>query len=117
MRIKMQDKVKAILLEKAVTRDNDFYLMYSLWQNEFNSLKAEKMNHLDSFDHVDVLRLMRLLNEKKLTHPSAITRARRKVQELHPETRGSLWEQRHKRQAQVKADLGYTYQSMGDEVI
>jgi len=115
MRIKMQDKVKGILLQKAITRDNDFYLMYSLWQDEFNGLKAEKMNHKDSFDHIDVLRLMRLLNEKKLTHPSAITRARRKVQEVNPETRGSLWEKRHKRQAQVKADLGY--QSLGDEVI
>ena len=115
MRIKMQDKVKAILLEKAVTRDNDFYLMYSILQNEFNNLETEKMNHLDSFDHVDVLRLMRLLNEKKLTHPSAITRARRKVQELHSETRGMLWEKRHKQQLQVQKDLGY--QSLGDEVI
>ena len=40
MRIKMQDKVKAILLEKAVTRDNDFYLMYSLWQDEFNGFHS-----------------------------------------------------------------------------
>ena len=78
-------------------------------------LKTEKMNHQDSFDNIDVLRLMRLLNEKKLTHPSAITRARRKVQELNPQTRGSLWEKRHKRQAQVKADLGY--QSLGDETL
>ena len=111
----MQDKVKAILLEKAVTRDNDFYLMYSLWLDEFNNLKTEKMNHLDSFDHVDVLRLMRLLNEKKLTHPSAITRARRKVQETHPLTRGKLWEKRHQEQLQVQRDLGY--QATGDQVI
>ncbi len=115
MRIKMQDKVKTILLNRAITRDNDFYLMYSVWQDEFNALETEKMNHLDSFDHIDVLRLMRLLNEKKLTHPSAITRARRKVQEFNPETRGSLWEKRHKRQAQVQADLGY--QSLGDETL
>ena len=115
MRINMQDKVKAILDKKAITRDNDFYLMYCTWQDEFNNLKDEKMHHQDSFDHIDVLRLMRLLNEKKLTHPSAITRARRKVQELYPETRGSLWAKRHKQQMQVQKDLGY--QSFGDEVI
>ena len=115
MRINMQDKVKAILDKKAITRDNDFYLMYCTWQDEFNNLKTEKMHHQDSFDHIDVLRLMRLLNEKKLTHPSAITRARRKVQEIYPETRGSLWEKRHKQQMQIQKDLGY--QAMGDNVI
>ena len=50
MRINMQDKVKAILDKKAITRDNDFYLMYCTWQDEFNNLKDEKMHHQDSFD-------------------------------------------------------------------
>ena len=29
------------------------------------------------------------------------------VQEEHPETRGSVWKERHKQQKQVKQDLGY----------
>ena len=43
----------------------------------------------------------------QVTHPSAIMRARRKVQEDHTETRGSKWEERHKQQKQVQEDLGY----------
>ena len=34
-------------------------------------------------------------------------RARRKVQEEYPETRGQVWEERHKQQKQVQEDLGY----------
>ena len=115
MRINMQDKVKEILTHKPNTKDNDFYLMYWIWNAEFNSLKNEKMNHADSFDHIDVMRLLRLLNDKELTHPSAITRARRKVQEDYPLTRGKLWAKRHKEQLQVQRDLGY--QTTGDQVI
>ena len=104
MRIKVQDKVKNVLLTKPNTKDNDFYLMYWIWIDEFGKLKGEHANHNDSFDHVDVTRLLRLLNDKKLTHPSAISRAK------------------------VKKDLGYTMftsdheaaaqiQCTGDEVI
>ena len=44
---------------------------------------------------------------KEISHPSAIMRARRKVQEEHPETRGEVYKERHKQQEQVKEDLGY----------
>ena len=115
MRINMQDKVKEILINKPNTKDNDFYLMYWIWNEEFYNLKSEQMNHSDSFDRIDVMRLLRLLNNKELTHPSAIMRARRKVQENNPLTRGKLWEKRHQEQLQVQRDLGY--QAFGDEVI
>ena len=128
MRIKVQDKVKNVLLTKPNTKDNDFYLMYWIWIDEFGKLKGEHANHNDSFDHVDVTRLLRLLNDKKLTHPSAISRARRKIQEMYPITRGSLWSKRHKHQTKIKKDLGYAMstsdheaathiQCTGDEVI
>ena len=35
MRIKMQDKVKHILLTKRHCRDNDVYLLYEIWSKEF----------------------------------------------------------------------------------
>ena len=45
--------------------------------------------------------------DKIISHPSAIMRARRKVQEEHAHTRGKVWEERHNQQKQVKQDLGY----------
>jgi hypothetical protein len=44
---------------------------------------------------------------KEISHPSAIMRARRKVQEEHKETRGKVYAERHKQQKQVREDLGY----------
>ena len=51
--------------------------------------------------------LFSMWDAKHLTHPSAIMRARRKVQEKHSDTRGKLWYKRHKEQETVKEDLGY----------
>ena len=34
MKIKMQDKVKHILLTKRHCRDSDVYLLYEIWGNE-----------------------------------------------------------------------------------
>ena len=50
---------------------------------------------------------LKMWSNKEISHPSAIMRARRKVQEEYPETRGKLWEERHKQQEQVQQDLGY----------
>ena len=41
-------------------------------------------------------------------------RARRKVQEDHPETRGSVWAERHKKQKQIQEDLGYNVNNGGE---
>ena len=45
--------------------------------------------------------------DNTLTSESTIRRARRKVQELHPELRGKKWHERHAQQEQVKKELGY----------
>ena len=45
---------------------------------------------------------LKMWANKEISHPSAIMRARRKVQEDHKETRGSVWEARHKQQQQVQ---------------
>ena len=58
------------------------------------------------------------MKDKHLSHPSAIMRARRKIQEIEPSLRGELWAARHKEEEQVKIDLGYpASQSLGDESI
>ena len=105
MRINMKEKVKRILLFKKATRDNDFYLMYWIWQDEFNNLKLSTKMRLE-FDRTSVVNILALLKDKKLSHPSGIMRARRKIQEKYPDLRGELWSLRHKDQEVVKADLG-----------
>ena len=100
MRIKMQDKVKHILLTKRHCRDSDVYLLYEIW-----AMELAKMN-LD-IKNMHLVPILKMWENKEISHPSAIMRARRKIQEEHPETRGNLWKERHKEQEQVKEDLGY----------
>ena len=100
MRIKMQDVVKHILLTKRHCRDNDVYLIYEIWSREFAELNLDIKN-------MHLVPTLKMWANKEISHPSAIMRARRKVQEDHEETRGSVWEERHKQQTQVQQDLGY----------
>ena len=100
MRIKMQDRVKSILLTKYHCRDNDVYLIYEIWAKELAKYNINIKN-------MHLVPTLKMWVNKQISHPSAIMRARRKVQGEHPETRGSVWKERHKQQKQVKQDLGY----------
>ena len=100
MRIKMQDKVKHILLTRRHCRDNDVYLIYEIWAEELAKYNINIKN-------MHLMPALKMWSNKEISHPSAIMRARRKVQEEHENTRGSLWEERHKQQEQVQQDLGY----------
>ena len=97
----MQDKVKRILQTKRHCRDNDVFLLYEIWAKELAVLNLDIKN-------MHLVPTLKMWANKEISHPSAIMRARRKVQEDHKETRGSLWSERHKQQEQVKQDLGYT---------
>ena len=96
----MQDKVKHILLTKRHCRDNDVYLIYEIWTKELADLNLDIKN-------MHLVPTLKMWANKEISHPSAIMRARRKVQEEHEETRGALWGKRHKQQEQVQQDLGY----------
>ena len=100
MRIKMQDKVKEILIRMSHCRDSDVYLIYEIWKNELVEYNLNIKN-------MHLVPILKMWENKEVSHPSAIMRARRKVQEDHTETRGSKWEERHKQQKQVQEDLGY----------
>ena len=100
MRIKMQDEVKHILLTKRHCRDNDVYLIYEIWAEELAKYNLNIKN-------VHLMPVLKMWAKKEISHPSAIMRARRKVQEEHKETRGIVWEERHKQQQQIQQDLGY----------
>ena len=56
---------------------------------------------------ISLLETLSLWKSKKISHPSAIMRARRKVQEIDKNTRGNLWKKRHEEQKNVKEELGY----------
>ena len=102
----MKKKVAEILTLKSKARDSDFYLMYWVWKNEFYALNKDNGITMD-FDKTNIVNILTLLKDRKLSHPSGIMRARRKLQEEVPSLRGEIWELRHKEQEVVKKDLGY----------
>ena len=102
----MKNKVAEVLKLQKKARDNDFYLMYWVWKTEFHTLNSKNEISID-FDRTNIVNILSLLKDRKLSHPSGIMRARRKLQEEHPGLRGDIWKIRHKEQEVVKKDLGY----------
>ena len=98
MKITIQNKIKEILTNNEHCRDEDTYLIYNIWANEMNK----------DINEITLVETLSLWKNKKISHPSAIMRARRKVQEEFPETRGSKWKIRHKEQEHVRSQLGYS---------
>ena len=102
----VKKKAAEIMTLRPETRDSDFYLMYWVWRDEFDALDLANDHDLQ-FNKVNIVSVLSLLKEKKLSHPSGIMRARRKLQEEHPKLRGAVWEARHLEEENVKAALGY----------
>ena len=100
MRIKATDIIKEILLTKRHCRDNDVYLIYEIWEKELAKYNLDIKN-------MHLVPTLKMWVNKEISHPSAIMRARRKVQEEFPETRGKVYEERHKNKKQIQEDLGY----------
>jgi hypothetical protein len=96
----MQSKVHDILLRLVHCRDSDVYLLYEIWKNELAEYNLD-------INNMKLVPILKMWSNKEISHPSAVMRARRKVQEEHKETRGKVYEERHKQQKQVKEDLGY----------
>ena len=95
MKVKKYEKiVSKILLNKFTARNSD-YVLYAFVLLEYGV-------DIDTLSTKDFLKG---LNNK--TYPSfeGIGRCRRKLQENHPEFRGTKWHARHKEQEKVKNDL------------
>ena len=105
----VKKKAAEIMTLKPETRDSDFYLMYWVWQDEFEALEITDIEL--NFDKVNILNLLSLLKDRQLSHPSGIMRARRKLQEEFPKLRGKVWEARHSEESNVKEELGYSARS------
>lgn len=101
-------QVLDILTRLPETRDNDRELIAAYWRTERPLLFA--------FNNADAV--LRAIINKELSNPDDITRARRKVQELHPALRGAQWKQHQRRdnEADVRANINKSTFNVGDKV-
>lgn len=84
------EQVARILEAHPATRDDDRQLVAAYWRVEQPMLFAFRPAEA----------VLRALVEKQISSPDDITRARRKVQQLCPELRGSTWRERQRYNAE-----------------
>ena len=92
---KIKPFVYKVLMTKPSTRDNDQELLAIIWGQQFK--KLEQGTHFINF--------LEALKSGKLTPAESITRARRKIQEQNPATRGKSYYQRQEHQSEIKGQL------------
>ena len=83
---KIESKVMKILIDEPETRDSYYLLLASFWLKELAG---------------NIERLFDALKNGDITTPESITRASRKIQEVHVNLRGIHWEARHGMEAVV----------------
>jgi hypothetical protein len=88
-----KDIVETLLRNNPETRDSDSALLSMYWGEEIENL-GEPLCTLSS-----------LLYKGALSSAEAVTRCRRKVQEITPELRGDNWKKRHKAEVVVKEEI------------
>jgi hypothetical protein len=81
----LTDKVKLLLQAHPHLRDSDKRLVANIWVFDVTS------NHGKGIESITSLELLNDLAEGLLTNYDSISRARRKVQELYPELRGTKY--------------------------
>ena len=91
--LSIKDKVKTLLEDHPHLRDDDNKLIANIWHHQTKGMG------IDAFD------LLKLLSKGKLISTEAICRARRKVQETYPETRGKKYYERHKEAQNVRHSI------------
>lgn len=96
MIFKVKDRVKALLSQIPTLRDNDQSLIAWVWRGELQEAGL-------SSENIDLI--LSVIAKGKITPAETITRCRRKIQELHPELRGSEYVSRKQRQEPVKTEL------------
>jgi hypothetical protein len=100
VRVNKTNLCKGFITAHPELADDELSLIYNIWVYEGKHSKP-----LIDIPKITAKGLLKLLRDKKLSSWENITRSRRKCQELHPETRGELYEARHKHQEVIKQDL------------
>lgn len=88
------DYVYKILTSVPMSRDSDLWLYYCI-------LKSKGYNP----HKLDFCRLMNLIQKNELPPIESVGRARRKIQNLHPDLRGLYYKDRKKFAEEVREDL------------
>ena len=89
-----QDLIIKLMKLHPVLRDDDNKLLAKLWESEFDILAWD----IEDFTATNFLNM---LADDDFSKPEAVTRCRRKLQEKHPELRGTKYIERHRHQADV----------------
>lgn len=92
--IKVQDSVKNLLEAYPKLRDNDVRLVASYYYNNISNI-----------NQMSAINLLEVMVNGNLPSPDTITRARRKLQEKHPELRGVNYVDRQKLEKQVRENI------------
>lgn len=92
----LQTIVCAILESEAIYRDDDKKLCCRIWATQLGGIERTKQITAYNFFTTYVA------NDTYLYSQDTITRARRLLQEKHPELRGLKWKERQKEQDSVK---------------
>ena len=97
MAIKLKDRIKVYLMSYPETRDSNEALMSIIWQQE-----TDKFIINADGTHINPLAL---LKNNKLTSWDSATRAKRKLQEEHPELRGQSYTKRKAKATKVSKNI------------
>ena len=92
--LKVQEQVQILLETYPKLRDNDVRLVASYYYNNISNI-----NQISAID------LLQIMVNGNLPSPDTITRARRKIQEKHPELRGVNYVERQKLEKQVRENI------------
>ena len=92
--LKVQEQVQILLETYPKLRDNDVRLVASYYYNNISNI-----NQISAID------FLQIMVNGNLPSPDTITRARRKIQEKHPELRGLNYVERQKLEKQVRENI------------
>ena len=94
---KIQDVVEKALEDNTECRDSDMYLAAYIWFGE--------SQNDGRFKDKSATELLISIGKGKVSNFESISRARRILQQLHPELRGEKYQKRHKKQKEVIDDI------------
>ena len=90
----IQNVVEKALINYEDCKDSDNFLVARIW---YDTLQEPLRSQC--------LPLLKLIAKGKLPSFESVSRCRRKLQEIHPDLRGSKYEKRHLRAEEVKQSL------------
>lgn len=92
--IKVQDFVKKSLETYPKLRDNDVRLVATYYYN-----------NIPNINEMSAIEFLEVMVNGNLPSPDTITRARRKIQEKHPELRGVKYEEKQKLEVEFRQNI------------